>query len=275
MPKESTYAGHSCLCLWVSGKSSAWVRLRDRQTYPETIFYPIKNGCQPLGVPPLVCWTFHSSSLSECVSKQLTWEPAGELCGEGRHAAGPSRRDGGCWVYGGGGDWSQILVGLIVGPRRGGLDLPRICRESGRSGVCVGGGALNYKKTFSKKPVTFVSVCDTRLWPAQPVSDKPTLVHVFAFVWWFPPRMTLFDSWRFSAENLPSFQMFYVARWIMTWGIGYAFRVEVLMLKLERQHVLTAQTISAVPVIIFLSNRNILYTQGMTSLSIFGKKKRM
>lgn len=61
----------------------------------------------------------------------------------------------------------------------------------------------------------------------------------------------------------------------MTWGIGYAFRVEVLMLKLERQHVLTAQTISAVPVIIILSNRNILYTQGMTSLSIFGKKKRM
>lgn len=84
--------------------------------------------------PPRI---LHCKSAAEtCVRKPLTWEPTGKFCGEGRHAAGTSRRNGRCWVHGRRGDRAQVLVGLIVGPRWGRLDLPCICRESGRSGVC-------------------------------------------------------------------------------------------------------------------------------------------
>lgn len=59
----------------------------------------------------------------------LTWEAAGKLCGEGRHAAGPARRYRRGRVHRGSRDGAQVLVGLVVGPWRGRLHLPRVCNE--------------------------------------------------------------------------------------------------------------------------------------------------
>lgn len=66
-----------------------------------------------------------------CVFTGLTWESTGKFRREAGHAAGTAGWNGCRWVYRGRGDGSQVLVGLIIGPRWGWLDLPGICRETG------------------------------------------------------------------------------------------------------------------------------------------------
>lgn len=153
MSKEPTSPSHFCLhihnlCLLsIQQNQCMGMGLRDRSPCLETMFYSIFNNVLPTpsctsslpDLPPQL-------SCKECVFKWLTWESTGKFCREGCHAAGTSRWNGRCWVHRRRGNGSQVLVGLIIGPRWGWLDLPCIWRESERSIICKVG--WNFKNVF-------------------------------------------------------------------------------------------------------------------------------
>lgn len=77
---------------------------------------------------PRTQWSLHGQPSTNNLQR-LTWEAAGKLCGEGRHAAGPARRYRCGRMHRGSRNGAQVLVGLVIGPRRGWLHLPCVCNE--------------------------------------------------------------------------------------------------------------------------------------------------